>query len=75
MAVVCYEVLAGRKPYDAEDYSKVLKHIKKGGPDLQYVPEEYRSVLSKAFKVRKDDRYQRAVDLADELKRSGRTIH
>ena len=68
MAEVCYEILAGRDPYDTDDIMEMADLIREGGPNLDYVPEQYRSALSKAFCVDKKDRYQSASEFADAIR-------
>ncbi len=67
MGVVCYEVLTGGKPYDADDFFEIADFIREGGPDLSRIPEKYRPVLAKAFSIEKDGRYRTAAEFADAL--------
>ncbi len=67
MGIICYEILSGRQPYDTDDFMELVDMIKDGGPDLRHVPEEYRGALSKAFSVKKENRYKTAREFAQAL--------
>jgi Tol biopolymer transport system component len=69
--VVLYELLAGRRPFEAENELEVLKQIQHASPPPlpATVPEPLHAIVDKALEKAPADRYQTMQDLVVDLKR------
>lgn len=72
LGVITYEMLTGRKPYEAVDPMGVLvKHVSEPVPDILNVnpdlPPEIDAIIKKAMAKNRNDRYESAVDFARAL--------
>lgn len=72
--IVLYELLAGRRPFDAATELEVLKQIPHAAaePLPESVPEPLQSIADKALEKAPADRYQTMQDLVVDLKRLAR---
>jgi Tol biopolymer transport system component len=72
--IVLYELLAGRRPFDAKNDLELLKSIAHATPAPlpEHVPELLRSAVDKALEKEPADRYQTMQDLAADLRRATR---
>jgi eukaryotic-like serine/threonine-protein kinase len=72
--IVLYELLAGRRPFEAANDLELLKTIVHGAPRPlpTDVPELLRNVVERALEKDPGDRYQSMRELVIELKRIGR---
>lgn len=66
--VVCYEMLAGRRPFEASTDHEVMEAIKKRvpGPPCRY--RELNRIVVKALRKKPDERYGAMAEAAEELK-------
>jgi len=73
-AIVLYELLAGRRPFEADNDLEVLKSIAHASPPPlpETVPEPLRAILDKALEKAPADRYQTMQDLVVDLRRLAR---
>ena len=74
LAVVLYEALTGRKPFQAETLAAVLNSIMNSSPPPVHkidsaIPPELSSIVSKAMARNADERYARGKDMARDLRR------
>jgi eukaryotic-like serine/threonine-protein kinase len=69
--VVLYELLAGRRPFEATNELEVLKQIQHASPPPlpESIPEALHSIVDKALEKAPTDRYQSMQDLVVDLKR------
>jgi Tol biopolymer transport system component len=69
--IVLYELLAGRRPFDAANDLEVLKQIQHASPPPlpDNVPEPLHSIADKALEKAPAERYQTMQDLVVDLKR------
>lgn len=70
LGVMLYEMLAGRLPFDSPDetaISLIIKHLTETPPPVPDVSPAVQAVVSRALAKKRDERYQRAGDLAAEL--------
>ena len=72
--IVLYELLAGRRPFDAKNDLELLKSIAHATPAPlpEHVPELLRNAVDKALEKEPADRYQTMQDLAADLRRATR---
>jgi serine/threonine-protein kinase len=73
LGVVLYEMIAGRPPFDGINALEVIGEILKSEPQSlkSYAPEipsEVQRIVSKALRKNRDERYQTARDLLNDLK-------
>jgi hypothetical protein len=74
LAVVLYEALTGRKPFQAETLAAVLNSIMNSSPPPVHeidaaIPPGLSSIVSKAMARNADERYARGKDMASDLRR------
>jgi serine/threonine protein kinase/Tol biopolymer transport system component len=69
--IVLYELLAGRRPFAADNELEVLKKIQHASPPPlpDSVPEALQSIVDKALEKAPSERYQTMQDLVVDLKR------
>ncbi len=72
LGVIAYEMLTGRKPYEATDsFGVLVKHVSEPVPEILKVnpdlPEEVDAIIKKAMAKNRNDRYESAVDFARAL--------
>ena len=67
LGVVFYELLAGRRPFEAGNEGALLVQIREREPDLTAVPAEVHGFLQKALAKAMNDRFQSAPEMADAL--------
>jgi len=72
LGVIFYELLTGRKPFDADDLYGLLLEIKSGDPILLHglVPELPRgcvAIVEKCLAKKREDRYANGKELVDAL--------
>jgi Tol biopolymer transport system component len=72
--IVLYELLAGRRPFDATNDLELLKSIAHATPAPlpEHVPELLRNAVDKALEKEAADRYQTMQDLVADLRRATR---
>jgi serine/threonine protein kinase/Tol biopolymer transport system component len=72
--IVLYELLAGRRPFDAANDLELLKAIAHATPAPlpEQVPELLRNAVDKALEKEPADRYQTMQDLVADLRRATR---
>jgi Tol biopolymer transport system component len=72
--IVLYELLAGRRPFDAANDLGLLKSIANATPAPlpEHVPELLRNAVDKALEKEPADRYQTMQDLVADLRRATR---
>jgi Tol biopolymer transport system component len=72
--IVLYELLAGRRPFDAANDLELLKSIAHATPAPlpEHVPELLRNAVDKALEKEPADRYQTMQDLVADLRRATR---
>ena len=72
--IVLYELLAGRRPFDATNDLELLKSIAHATPAPlpEQVPELLRNAVDKALEKEPADRYQTMQDLVADLRRATR---
>ena len=74
LAVVLYEALTGRKPFQAETLAAVLNSIMNSSPPPvneidSAIPPELSRIVSKAMARNAEERYPRGKDMASDLRR------
>ena len=74
LAVVLYEALTGRKPFQAETLAAVLHSIMNSSPPPMHeidaaIPPELAGIVSKAMARNAEERYPRGKDMASDLRR------
>jgi serine/threonine protein kinase len=74
LAVVLYEALTGRKPFQAETLAAVLNSIMNSSPPPVHeidaaIPPQLSGIVSKAMARNADERYPRGKDMASDLRR------
>src|SRR6266540_2095131 len=72
LGVIAYEMLTGRKPYEATDsFGVLVKHVSEPVPEIlkvnTHLPEEVDAIIKKAMAKNRNDRYESAVDFARAL--------
>ncbi len=73
LGVVLYEMLTGRRPFEADSLTDVLlQHVEMEPPDrpLEGLPRPVQAVVRRALRKVPDERYQTAGELADALSRA-----
>jgi serine/threonine protein kinase len=73
LGVVLYEMLSGRLPFSGEEEtvaSALIKHITEQPQPLPEVPEAVRAVVFRALAKDRNDRYEKASDLAVDLRQA-----
>ncbi len=73
LGVVLYEMLSGRLPFSGEEEtvaSALIKHITEQPQPLPEAPEAVRAVVFRALAKDRNDRYQKASDLAVDLRQA-----
>ncbi|MCG3163991.1 MAG: Serine/threonine-protein kinase PknD [Acidobacteria bacterium] len=69
LGVVCYEMIAGRRPFIGETSSHVIVSILDKEPDpLPEAPDELQRIVGKALRKDRERRYQNAEDLLADLR-------
>jgi tetratricopeptide (TPR) repeat protein len=74
LGAVLYETLTGQPPFTGQDAAEVLRRVRQGSPVsprqlMPDVPRPLEAVCLKALAHRPGDRYQTALELAEEVKR------
>jgi len=74
LGVMLYELLCGRRPYDATTSDELVREIERATPRLPVeiepdVPEPLQAIALKAMERSPDERYTTAGELAAELRR------
>ncbi|MDY7032572.1 MAG: serine/threonine-protein kinase [Thermodesulfobacteriota bacterium] len=74
IGIVLYELLTGEKPFKGENVSTVTFQITEGEytPPQEINPEipaEYVNIMNKVLRKRREERYQTAGELAEDLRR------
>jgi serine/threonine protein kinase len=69
LGVMLYEMLAGQLPFAAAEtpYALLLKHIAEAPPPIPNASPAVQAVVSRALAKERDQRYQKAGDLAADL--------
>jgi serine/threonine protein kinase len=72
LGVSMYELLTGKFPYDGDNVASIVSKILQSTPELpsKYnpnIPKDLEQIIIKAIEKDPDQRYQRAIDLADDL--------
>ncbi len=71
LGVILYQLVVGRLPYDADTpLAIILKHVNSElPPPSQFVdlPEDLEHIICRALEKEPEDRYQTAVDFAQDL--------
>jgi serine/threonine protein kinase len=73
LGVVLYEMLSGRLPFSGEEdtvASALIKHITEQPQPLPEAPDAVRAVVFRALAKDRNDRYQKASELALDLRQS-----
>ena len=79
LGAVLYEMLTGRPPFEGEDPKELIEKIAREEPEppSKLNPEvlkELDSVVLKALKKRKEDRYEAVIQFKDKLKEALKTL-
>ncbi len=79
LGIVIYEILAGKEPFDKPNSGDIIAAIlTEEPPPLSQIrpeiPSELERIVSKALKKNKDERYQTAKDLLNDIKSFRRKI-
>ncbi|MGH2619803.1 MAG: protein kinase domain-containing protein [Anaerolineales bacterium] len=77
LGIILYEVLAGRLPFDPETdtpASILYKHVHENPPQLPNISLAIQAVLKKSLMKDRDQRYQRAGQMAADLQASVKAI-
>ena len=79
LGVVLYELVAGRVPFDAPTYGDLIVAILQDDPPplaraAPEVPTELETVLRRALAKKREERYQTARDLQNDLRRLRRRL-
>lgn len=76
LGVVFYEMLVGKKVYDASDtFAVSYAHVHEPIPDLSKNLVKYQPLLNKLLAKNPDDRFQSATQLVHQLKKYVRRLH
>lgn len=67
--VVCYEMLAGRRPFEASTDHEVMEAIKKMSPGLPCRYRDLNRIVMKALRKEPDERYKLMTGAAEDLKK------
>ena len=67
MGVLAFRVLTGKSPYRCAEAEGLATAVCIKGPDIEALPEKYRTVISKALSKDKEGRYRSAGEFADAL--------
>jgi serine/threonine protein kinase len=70
LGIMLYEMLAGQLPFDSADESPIaiiLKHLTEAPPPVPQASPAVQAVVSRALAKNRDERYQKAGDLATDL--------
>ncbi|MBF8269225.1 MAG: hypothetical protein HW386_934 [Gammaproteobacteria bacterium] len=75
LGVVMYELLTGRHPFEAENFSRLVNLIlHESPPPLRNfrsdIPEVLEKIVRKAMQKKADDRYQMGLELATDLSKA-----
>lgn len=73
LGVVLYELLTGRRPFDAESVDRLLAQVDQADPPplsltVAGLPEEFQRVCNRAMARRADDRYANGREFAEDLR-------
>jgi len=79
LGAVLYEMLTSRPPFEGEDPKELVEKIARKEPEPPSklnpdVPKELDSVVLKALKKRKEDRYEAVIQFKDRLKEVLKTL-
>ena len=70
LGVILYELLAGSRPFNGESPAKIMRKVEEDyPPPLRQAPRDLAVVATHALSKRPAERYPRAMDLADDLRR------
>jgi formylglycine-generating enzyme required for sulfatase activity/predicted Ser/Thr protein kinase len=77
LGVLLYEMVSGRRPFEATTPSGVIAAILTEAPPPldQSVPFDVRAIIARAMAKNRDDRYRSATELTDALKQARRETH
>lgn len=68
LGVVYYEMLTGRKPFNADTpFALIYKHLEEKPPRLDIQFREHQPIIHKLMSKKPDDRYASAFDLIEDL--------
>ena len=75
LGIIMYELLAGKHPFAAENFSRLVQRIlNEDPPDIRQIrseiPEPLIGILTRAMAKDRDDRYQMGLDIASDLSRA-----
>ncbi len=75
LGIIMYEMLTGRHPFDADNFSRLIFKILNDEPpsilDLRpELPESLYKIVCKALAKNKDDRYQMGLEMASDLSKA-----
>ena len=75
LGIIMYELLAGKHPFAAENFSRLVQRIlNEDPPDIRQIrseiPEPLIGILTRAMAKDRDDRYQMSLDIASDLSRA-----
>jgi len=68
LGVVYYEMLTGRKPFNADTpFALIYKHLEEAPPELDVKFKEHQPIIHKLMSKKPDDRYASAFDLIEDM--------